>query len=54
MKIKIIVEVDEGSADPGDKTGLTAEAYDRLTIDTEHGPSSLGWMGEVQEVEKVG
>lgn len=50
MKVKITVDVEDEHADPDDRTGLTAEAYDRLT-DPMHLP--LGWLGEINEVEAV-
>lgn len=48
-KVTILVEVDESQADVEDSTGLTSDAYDKLT-DPMGGP--LGWLGEVIEVVK--
>jgi hypothetical protein len=56
MEIQITLLVDDGdpSADPGHTTGLTEDAYKRLSGYTEaHGAGSLSWLGEIQNVEKV-
>ena len=52
MIISIEVDVDpgDGHVDEGDHTGLTLEAYERLT-DPMSGP--LLWLGEVQDVTKL-
>lgn len=54
MQISVIIEVDEGdpSADPDHETGITNEAYERLTGGT-NGVPPLGWLGEIQDVMKV-
>jgi hypothetical protein len=49
MKVIITVEVEEEHADPHHPTGITNEAYDRLTDPME---SPLGWLGEIQDVER--
>lgn len=51
MEIAIHVEVDEGdpSADPDDKTGITNEAYERLT----EMPGPLSWLGEIVHVQRT-
>lgn len=55
VQITIIVDIDEGdpSADPSDDTGLTEDAYNRLTGFTEHGAGSLSWLGSVESVQKT-
>lgn len=52
-KILIEVEMDEGDefADPSDATGVTNEAYERLTGISEEPP--LGWLGEVTDVRRA-
>jgi hypothetical protein len=49
-KVIIEVEVEEEHADEGDSTGLTNDAYERLTEPME-GP--LGWLGEVTDVRRA-
>lgn len=55
MKVAIIVNVeDEDCMDTGHHTGITSDAYERLTSYTEeHGAGALTWLGEVQDVTKV-
>ena len=55
MKLRITVDVDpeDPGIDSSHSTGLTNEAYERLTGYTaEHGAGSLMWLGEIQDVEK--
>lgn len=54
MIVKITVQMDDDEhADEDDSTGLTNEAYERLTMGGEFGPPPLGWLGEVQDVSRV-
>lgn len=50
-KVIITVEAEPEHVDSDDATGLSAEAYERLT-DPMDGP--LGWLGEVQDVKSGG
>lgn len=51
--ITVDLDPDDPDADPDDSTGLTNDAYERLTGYTEeHGAGSLSWLGEIQNVEK--
>lgn len=53
-KIRITVDVYDGSKDDSDKMGISEDAFNRLSGHTaEHGPGALSWLGEVEEVEKV-
>lgn len=53
MEIRIIVDFSPENADEKDHTGLTSSAYERLSGHTdEHGPGSLSWLGEIQDVTR--
>lgn len=55
MILTIWVEVDEDSewVDRDHATGLTNEGYERLYgVTGEHGAPPLGWLGEIQDVER--
>ena len=49
-KINITVEVEDEHSDPDDTTGITNEAYERLT-EPMQGP--LDWLGEITDVRRV-
>lgn len=49
-KVAIIVELEPENSDPNDATGLTNEAYERLTDPMDR---PLGWLGEIDDVSKV-
>jgi hypothetical protein len=53
MKIAIYVNIEDGdpNADPNDPTGVTNDAFEKLTGVT--GEPPLGWLGEVEDIQKV-